>query len=57
VKLRTYVANFHGAPCGLGCEREIRQGDDIVKIDDEWCHAECAEDDGHDVENPAEVSP
>lgn len=42
------IANFNGR-CGYDCGRMIHEGDDIVRVDDEWCHATCAEDDGHEV--------
>lgn len=47
--LRIHIANFFSKQCGL-CEREVQQGDDIVNVDDEWCHADCAEDEGYEVE-------
>jgi hypothetical protein len=34
----------------LLCERTIYEGDGIVCVDDEWLHAECAEEEGEEVE-------
>jgi hypothetical protein len=34
--------------CGL-CDDPIVEGDRIVKVDDEWCHEECAEQAGERV--------
>lgn len=45
-----HIANFYSKQCGI-CEHEVRQGDRIVKVDGEWCHAECAEDEGYEVED------
>lgn len=43
------VAAYDGV-CGL-CGGEIRADEDeIVCVDDEWCHADCAEDDGEVIE-------
>lgn len=50
--LRVWEARFDG-PCEL-CERRIRPGDDVVRLpeDDgaEVVHAECAADNGYEVE-------
>lgn len=35
--------------CDL-CGRAILEEDPIVCVDDEWVHADCAEDDGFEVE-------
>lgn len=40
----------HSSRCGIG-DHTIRSGDLIVEIDGEWCCAECAEEDGHDVDD------
>ncbi len=39
----------HKSTCGL-CDCQIDEADLIVKVDDEWCHAQCAEDEGYGVE-------
>jgi hypothetical protein len=51
--LRTFEAN-HQSKCPI-CSTLITAGDDIVCLDDdhfdeEWVHAECAEDEEYDVE-------
>jgi predicted restriction endonuclease len=45
---RVVVAAYDSV-CGL-CGGRIVEGDEIVAIDDEWCHAQCAEDDGEELE-------
>ena len=35
--------------CGL-CGAQIDIDEEIVKVDDEWCHAECAEGEEGDIE-------
>lgn len=47
--LRVFEAQYDG-PCGLDCGRRIEPGDQIVWIDDEVCHAGCAEDAGEEVD-------
>jgi hypothetical protein len=44
------LATFDG-PCGL-CDKRIVEDNLIVKVDDEWCHADCAENEGFEVERP-----
>jgi hypothetical protein len=39
----------HSGRCGL-CDLCINEGEEIVGVDDEWVHADCAEEDGHEVE-------
>lgn len=39
----------HNGRCGL-CDLAINEGEAIVKVDDEWVHADCAEDDEIEVE-------
>lgn len=41
-------AQFEGR-CGL-CFEAIHEGDEIVCVEDEWCHIECAEDHDFDAE-------
>jgi hypothetical protein len=38
-------AMFDGI-CGI-CVEAIRAGEEITKIDDEWCHEACARDEGY----------
>lgn len=33
------IARFESR-CGI-CDQPIRDGDEIVCVEDEWCHAEC----------------
>ncbi len=35
--------------CAL-CDDRIHDGDEIVRVDDEWVHAQCAEDEGEEVD-------
>lgn len=47
--MRVIVAVFDGR-CGP-CDGPIRAYvDEIVSFDDEWCHADCVEEEGEDVE-------
>lgn len=48
--MRVFVAGFD-SPCGL-CDEDIKEGDEAVYVDDEPCHAECAEREGEPVERP-----
>lgn len=32
------------------CGNRIHEEDEIVRVDDEWVHAQCAEDEGYEVE-------
>lgn len=32
--------------CGV-CVEAIHEGDEIAKVDDEWCHVDCARDEGY----------
>lgn len=45
---RAWTAAFSGSRCGI-CSGRIEEGDECVHIDDEPCHAQCAEDEGEDV--------
>jgi hypothetical protein len=42
------VEATHNSRCGL-CDGAINEGEVIVKVDDEWVHADCAEDAGETV--------
>lgn len=48
MSLQPVKASFESR-CGL-CDGSIAEGDDIVKVDDEWVHADCAVEAGEDVE-------
>ena len=43
-----FRARFAG-PCGL-CDKRIHEDDEIVMIEGEACHVDCAEDDGYEVD-------
>lgn len=45
---RVFLARYRSR-CGL-CEKPIEPGDDVCYVDDEPCHAACAEDAGEDVD-------
>lgn len=47
--MKAFVAARDGGRCGM-CDLLIREGDDVVYVEDEICHADCAQDDGYDVE-------
>lgn len=38
----------HTSRCGI-CDDEIAEGELIVNLDDEWVHAGCADEEGHEV--------
>jgi membrane protein implicated in regulation of membrane protease activity len=46
--VKAVKASFDGR-CGI-CQSAIEEGELIVKADDEWVHAACAEDEGFEVE-------
>lgn len=43
------ILSAYMSRCQL-CEKTVEEGDPIVKVDDEWVHAQCAEDEGYEVE-------
>lgn len=46
--MRTFEAKYDG-PCGL-CDGRIKEGEDVVYVDDELVHALCAEENGDEVQ-------
>lgn len=47
--LKIIIAAYPGR-CGL-CGDDITENvDEIVSVDGEWCHADCARDEGEDVD-------
>lgn len=49
MSLRVVIAAYDGR-CGLCGDAITADTDEIVNIDGEWCHAQCAEDEGEDVQ-------
>jgi hypothetical protein len=47
VKLHAIEAT-RSTRCGI-CEDQIVEGELIVNVDDEWVHAGCADEEGHEV--------
>jgi hypothetical protein len=48
MSLRVIEATY-SSRCGL-CDDVIKDGDDIVQLSGEWVHADCAEDEGAEVD-------
>lgn len=46
----TIIPAAYESRCG-GCDNTIRVDDDIVNVDGEWVHANCAEEMGYEVED------
>lgn len=47
--MRVYaIPARHPGRCGA-CDDEIGEGELIVNVDDEWVHASCADEEGHEV--------
>lgn len=46
---RAWTAAYSGGRCGI-CDDRIDEGDECVHVDDEPVHADCAEDEGVEVE-------
>ena len=42
---KVFLARYSGTPCG-SCGDRIEEGDEVCYVDDELCHAQCAEEEG-----------
>ena len=47
--MRSFRARYGGSRCAI-CDDKIEEDDLVVYIDDELCHAGCAEDEGEEVD-------
>jgi hypothetical protein len=45
---RVTIASYDSV-CGI-CLEPIEEFDEIATVNDEWCHAQCAEDAGEELE-------
>lgn len=46
-RITGFIAKYSGR-CGI-CDETIKAGDESCFVDDEICHADCAEEEGHEV--------
>lgn len=46
--LRSFLAAFDSGRCPI-CREDLREGEEVVYVDDELCHVDCARDEGEDV--------